>query len=216
THYKFPSTSSGDFKLGLDINLLKRFNHTVPNATVPGGFAVSQLAGWSVPNAPLSSAAGVGATYPKRRATLSLGWHYGDWSAMWSLYFIDHTIEPCTNGQASPTTLLAACTYNFNKANAALYLSGFGVPLPNNGPDRTFDPQGGSAFLAQNHIGAVTYHDVSATYHEDSWNSDFTFGIQNVFGKQPPAAISAFANTYYPFYNRIPGQFFYGRITVKF
>ena len=215
THYKFPSTSAGDFKLGLDINLLKRYNHTVPNATVPGGFAVSQLAGWSTPTAALSSSPGAGATYPKRRATMSLAWHYGDWSAMWSMFFVDHTIEPCTNGQASPTTLLAACTYNFNAKNAAHYLSSFGVPLPNNGAAQTFNPQGTSAFLAQNHIGAVTYHDVSATYHMDSWNTDFTFGIQNLFGKQPPSGISV-ANTYYPFYNRVPGQFFFARASVKF
>ncbi|HEV2112007.1 MAG TPA: TonB-dependent receptor [Gammaproteobacteria bacterium] len=216
THYKFPSTSAGDFKLGLDLNILKRFNHTVPNATVPGGYAVSQLAGWSVPTAPLSTTPGSGATYPKKHATLSLDWHYGDWSAMWTMFYIDHTVEPCINGTASPTTLLAACTYNFNATNAAAYLASFNKPLPDNGPAQSWSPQGHTAFLAQNHIGSTTYHDVEVTYHQDSWNTDFTFGIQNLFGKHPPSGISAFANTYYPFYNRVPGQFFYGRLSVKF
>ena len=216
THYKFPSTSAGDFKLGLDITILKRFDHTVPNATVPGGYATSRLAGWSVPNATMSTSPGSGAVYPKRRATMTLNWHYGDWSAMWSMYYVDHTIEPCTNGQLSPTTLLAACTYNYNAKNAAHYLSSFGVPLPNNGAARTWGPQGTKTYLAQNHIGAVVYHDVEATYHVGSWNTDFTFGIQNLFGKQPPSSISSFSNSYYPFGNRVPGQFFYGRISVKF
>ena len=216
THYKFPSTGVGDFKLGFDITLLKRFDHTVPNATVPGGFAVSRLAGWSVPTAPLSNNPGNGASYPKKHATLTLNWHYGDWSAMWSMFYIDHTVEPCTNGQASPSSLLANCTYNNSAANAAAYNSATSKVMPINGPLQTWSPQGTTAYLAQNHIGAVTYHDVEATYHMGSWNTDFTFGIQNLFGKQPPEGISSFSNSYYPFYNRIPGQFVYGRISVKF
>jgi len=212
THYKFPSTSAGDFKLGLDLNFLKRFDDTV---AAGGGFAVSKLAGWSVgtPNQ--------GASYPKRRATMTLDWHYGDWSAMWSMFYVDHTVEPCLNANASPTTMLAACTFNYNKANAALYnyyfsLGYFAQPLPDNGPARQWGPQGTTEFAATNHVGSTVYHDVEATYHIDSWNTDFTFGIQNLFGKQPPSGVNAFANTYDPFYNRIPGQFFYGRIGVKF
>ncbi|HET7174635.1 MAG TPA: TonB-dependent receptor [Gammaproteobacteria bacterium] len=210
THYKFPSTSMGDFKLGFDLNLLKRFDETVPNATVPGGYAVSKLAGWS------EGSPGVGASYPKKRATLNLAWHYGDWSAMWTLYYIDHTVEPCTNGQVSPTTVVAACTFNQSASNKALVGSS-NLPSAGHGPARTWNPQGiGNSFLAQNYVGSTTYHDVEATYHMGSWNTDFTFGIQNLFGKQPPSGIDAFANTYYSFYNRIPGQFFYGRISVKF
>ena len=210
THYKFPSTSAGDFKLGLDINLLKRFDQTVPNATVPGGFAVSKLAGWSV------GTPGVGASYPKKRANLSLNWHYGDWSAMWSMYYVDHTVEPCVNGFAGPTTLSGHCTYSNNAANNAAYLASFGVPL-NTQPIRTWNPQGVTTYQqGQNYVGSTTYHDVEATYHMGSWNTDFTFGIQNVFGHEPPSGVNAFGNTYYPFYNRIPGQFFYGRVSVKF
>ncbi|HSC46620.1 MAG TPA: TonB-dependent receptor [Gammaproteobacteria bacterium] len=211
THYKFPSTSAGDFKLGLDINILKRYDNTVPNATVPGGFATSRLAGWSV------GSPGVGASYPKRRATMSLAWHYGDWSAMWSLYYVDHTVEPCLNGFASPTTLLAACTYTNTKAHAALYQYYFGTPLTTEAA-RDWDPQGLPTLTqsGQNHVGSTVYHDVEGTYHVGDWNTDFTFGIQNLFGKQPPSGINAFGNTYYPFYNRIPGQFFYARASVKF
>ncbi|HET7175367.1 MAG TPA: TonB-dependent receptor [Gammaproteobacteria bacterium] len=221
THYKFPSTSAGDFKLGVDITILKRFDKTVPNATVPGGYAVSKLAGWSVPNAPLSVNPGSGATYPKRRLNLSLNWHYGDWSAMWSMYYVDHTVEPCTNANASPTTVIANCTYNNDAKNAATYnhyfqLGVFSHPFTANQAAQTWNAQGVTAYLGQNHIGAVTYHDVEATYHMDSWNTDFTFGIQNLFGKQPPSSMSSFSNSYYPFYNRIPGQFFFGRVSVKF
>ena len=77
-------------------------------------------------------------------------------------------------------------------------------------------PFDGSEKVPTNHIGATTYHDVSATYHVDSMNTDFTFGIRNLFDKQPPIAMSAFANSFLPTYYRAPGRFFYGRVGVKF
>ena len=225
THYKLPSTSAGDFKVGLDITFLKRYDATVPDAASVGGFDTSRLAGWS--------ANSNGGSFPKRRATLSLDWHYGDFSANYSLFFVDHMVEPCLNANASPTTILGSCTFNYSPGNAALYQSAFGVPLPNNGPVKTYGPAfahilpnlphrgltevaTNHPYAAENHIGAVTYTDISGTYHMDSWNSDFTFGIQNLWGKQPPMSMSAFANSYSPFYNRIPGRFFYGRVGVKF
>ncbi len=70
--------------------------------------------------------------------------------------------------------------------------------------------------MPTNHIGATMYHDVSATYHVDSINTDFTFGIRNLFDKEPPIAMSSFANSFVPAFYRAPGRFFYGRIGVKF
>ena len=70
--------------------------------------------------------------------------------------------------------------------------------------------------MPTNHLGATTYHDVSATYHADGINTDFTFGIRNLFDKQPPIAMSAFANSFLPTFYRAPGRFFFGRVGVKF
>ena len=70
--------------------------------------------------------------------------------------------------------------------------------------------------VAENHIGATFYHDVSGTYHMDSWNTDFTFGIRNLLDKDPPVAMSAFANSFLPTFYRTPGRFFYARAGVKF
>ncbi|MGH8398843.1 MAG: TonB-dependent receptor plug domain-containing protein [Gammaproteobacteria bacterium] len=184
THYKFPSTSIGDFDLGLNMTFLKDFNATVPNSGSPSGFATSKLAGW-------------GSSFPKRRANLKLGWHYGDWSAMLSEYFIDHMIEPCANSEVSNIT--AVCTYN-------------GV----NGPLKTYGPQGVSQNVADNHIGSVTYSDIEGTYHMDSWNTDFTLGIQNFLDRNPPSSVSAFLNSFNPAYNRVPGRYFYANVGVKF
>ncbi len=77
-------------------------------------------------------------------------------------------------------------------------------------------PFDGAAVVPTNHIGATFYHDVSATYHADGINTDFTFGIRNLFDKEPPIAMSAFANSFLPTYYRAPGRFFYGRVGVKF
>ena len=70
--------------------------------------------------------------------------------------------------------------------------------------------------MPTNHLGATVYHDASVTYHSDGINSDFTFGIRNLFDKQPPISMSAFANSFLPAFYRAPGRFFYGRIGVKF
>jgi iron complex outermembrane recepter protein len=190
THYKFPSSSIGDFKLGLDVTFLKDYNATVPNgsAGAPGfgtGFATSRLAGW--------------VNYPKTRATLGLGWNYGNWSAQLTEYYVEHTIEPCSNAGVSPSTIFPVCTYN-------------GV----NGPQKTWSPQGVKTYTALNEVGSVVYTDLEGTYHMDSWNTDFTFGVQNLLDRHPPMSISAFANSYMPYYNRMPGRFFFGRVSVKF
>lgn len=184
THYKLPSTAIGDFNLGFTLTFLKVFDETIPDPAEASGFAISKLAGW-------------GTQMPKRRANLSLGWHYGDWSAMLSEHFVDHMIEPCQNAQVGGAT--PVCTYN-------------GV----NGPSMTWGPQGTVQYAALNQIGSVTYTDIEGTYHVDPWNTDFTFGIQNLLDRVPPISISAFANSFGTAFNRVPGRMFYARVGVKF
>jgi len=70
--------------------------------------------------------------------------------------------------------------------------------------------------VSGNHIGATFYHDVEAAYHLDSWNTDFSLGIRNLFDKQPPIAMSAFANSFLPTFYRTPGRFFWARWSVRF
>lgn len=205
THYKLPSTSMGDFKLGLDVTFLKRYDSTSPDPAAVGGYDTYRSAGW--------------VNLPKRRATLSLDWHYGDWSANYSLYFVDHTIEPCQNATASPTTSVPPCTWSGGANGQALRSWGTVATvyiIPGLPPSLAGTIENPLAGYGQNHIGATTYHDVSATYHMDSWNTDFTFGIQNLWAKQAPFSMSSFANSYQPYFNRVPGRFFYGRVAVKF
>jgi len=179
THYQFPSTAVGDFKLGLDWTFLKSFVATTPNSSSPTGFSSTELAGTT------TSFGG----YPAQRANLSLNWNYGNWSANWMMQYIHSMYEGCS----------------------ALTLKSFPTFCSN--PTGYYAPTGGTG---ENHLGAVVYNDVQATYHVDSLNSDFTFGIRNVLDKKPPAALTAFANSFLPTFYRIPGRYFYAEVGVKF
>jgi iron complex outermembrane receptor protein len=57
---------------------------------------------------------------------------------------------------------------------------------------------------------------VEVTYHVDTLNSDLSLGARNLFDKQPPIAMSAFANSYLPTFYRTPGRFLYTSVGVKF
>ncbi len=199
THYKFPSTSVGDFKLGLDWSFVKQFVITQPFGA--GALSSQEVSGTtSIPGA-----TGGGSTLfgnPKQRGTLNLMWNSGDWSATWAMEYIGHMIEDCnaltsTAPGAAGTLIATRCD---NQKGTFPFDSGVGA----------------GEVVPTNHIGATTYHDVSATYHVDSINTDFTFGVRNLFDKEPPVAMSAFANSFLPSLYRTPGRFFYGRVGVKF
>jgi iron complex outermembrane receptor protein len=186
-HYAFPATSVGNFKAGLDWTFTKQYVATL--AFGPTGNSSQELSGTTTNGAGTSGVGSVTGGIPKQRATLNLNWTYGDWSANWTTQYVSAMLEDCTDG---PFTInppsRCPLTINFPFANGAV--------------------QG-------NHIGATTYHDVSATYHLDGWNTDFTLGIRNLFDKQPPVAMSAFANSFLPTYYRTPGRFFYASVGVK-
>jgi iron complex outermembrane receptor protein len=209
THYKFPSTSVGDFKVGLDWTFTKQLVLTVPYGS--GALSSQDLAGTVSFPGSIGGVTEVGGT-PKQRGTINLVWNSGDWSATWSMEYIDHMIEDCDG------------TYAFFGVTQA---TGFEAPIsqkevttrctgqPTNTAFGSF-PFDGNTKVPTNHLGATTYHDVSATYHADGINTDFTFGIRNLFDKEPPIAMSAFANSFLPAFYRAPGRFFYGRVGVKF
>ena len=66
------------------------------------------------------------------------------------------------------------------------------------------------------HIGATVYHDVQASYDLDSIKTTFTFGIRNLWDKQPPSSTVQELNNFDPTLYDVPGRFVYGRIGVKF
>ncbi len=204
THYKFPSSSAGDFKVGLDWTFTKSYVLTTPFGS--GALSSQEMSGdTGAPGIAVGSGTEVGG-FPKQRATVNLAWNSGDWSATWAMEYIGHMIEDC-NG-----------VYAFFGAHTPLANSLVATRCTGQPTDTAFGsfPFDGAKYVPTNHIGATTYHDVSATYHVDSMNTDFTFGIRNLFDKEPPIAMSAFANSFLPTFYRAPGRFFYGRVGVKF
>ncbi|HEY3646216.1 MAG TPA: TonB-dependent receptor [Gammaproteobacteria bacterium] len=108
THYKFPSTSAGDFKLGLDWTFLRNYDQTLPNSGSPSGFSTTDLAG---------STTGFGG-FPKQRANLSLAWNYGNLSATWAMEYISNMTEGCValmfaNNLCSQRGATAATSSNY-------------------------------------------------------------------------------------------------------
>ncbi|MGH9561502.1 MAG: TonB-dependent receptor domain-containing protein, partial [Terracidiphilus sp.] len=201
--YKFPSTSVGDFKASLNWTFVKQyvvtqaFGSGQPGSPILSSQEVAGTTSGLVSTIPSAGGTATGGV-PKQRATVGLNWNYGDWSAVWNMEYTGHMTEDCN----------------------AIFGSAPGVAKQlistrcNNIPAGPFPFTTGNQPL--NHIGATTYHDVAATYHLDSLNTDFTFGIRNLFDKVPPIAMSAFANSFLPTYYRAPGRFFYARVGIKF
>ena len=125
------------------------------------------------------------------RSNVATRWEMGDWGATWNVRYYDDQDEDC---QA---------------------FVDYGYSFLCSDPDRIVDNEDGvPTAAAQNHIGATTYHDVSA-YWNAPWNAKITLGINNIGDKDPPRSVQAFANSFDPQYE-VPGRFYYMRYTQKF
>jgi iron complex outermembrane recepter protein len=188
THYKLPSTSVGDFKIGLDWTFLRDY---------------TSIDSDGIPTLQAGTTTAFGG-FPKQKAMLSLNWNYGDWSANWDIKYVHSLYEiGCTN----------ASLFSVGKTPAEV------AQGECSDPGRLVTVNGKPTYPdSKNHLGNWFTHNVQATYHVESWNTDLSFGIRNLFDKQPPAAPnSAFANTFLPaLYPIVPGRYFYGRVSVKF
>ena len=186
THYKFPSTGIGDFKLGLNWTFVRSFVSTTVCSPSPQPNPTKCLPGWQ--STELVGNGSAFTAFPSQKGNISLDWNYGDWSARYFVQYIGSWYEPCTT--ATKTAKECSNPTDFNA-----FSQGTG----------------------KNHQGRTIYHDVEGTYHVDAINTDFTFGIRNLFDKQPPATLTSFANSFIPSVGyRVPGRFFYAQVGVKF
>jgi outer membrane receptor protein involved in Fe transport len=186
-HYKFPSSTAGDFKLGLDWSFTKQYVATLAFGT---GVSSQELSGTTTDGTGTTGVGQVTGGIPKQRGNVIVNWTRGDWSASWNIEYISALVEDCTDGAIA-------------------------INPPSRCPLTINFPFGRGA-VAGNHIGATVYHDVAVTYHVDPLNSDFSLGVRNLFDKEPPIAMSAFANSYLPTFYRTPGRFLYASLGVKF
>lgn len=125
------------------------------------------------------------------RSNLTARWEKGDFGATWAARYYSHQTEDCQ----------FLVNYGFNDLCSDA--------------DRTIgDGQGGSVNAAENKIGATTYSDVTV-YWNTPWNGKVTVGVNNVFDRDPPFSVQAFANSFDPQYE-VPGRFFYLRLNQRF
>ena len=128
---------------------------------------------------------------PRWKVNTSLQWATGNWRTEWDMRYISGMTEPCSDsfdGGAKSLTALGLCS-NPNTTNNS---------------------------LSTNYLGATIYHDISVSYNYDPAKMTFTFGIKNMFNKEPPSSTQQQLNSFDPTVYDVPGRFFYGRIGVKF
>lgn len=192
-NYRFPATSIGQFSASLNGNFIKFFTSCSPS----GNCSNSAGSGFNYSNQGL----------PKHKYQLQVNWDYGPWAATWRTKLIGPMYEQCMSYAIFGVAANSATANLFYKQ---LKNFGYAGNLPH-----CSNPNKGA--YGQNHIGTVVYHDVQASYTVESWNTTFTLGVNNLFNKQPPLSqVQVGSPAYYTYNYRVPGRFFYGRISVKF
>ncbi|BDU17751.1 TonB-dependent receptor domain-containing protein [Lysobacter auxotrophicus] len=142
------------------------------------------------------------------RSNLMARWELGDWGATWSVRYYSSQDESC-----SPAYEEYGFGYLCTDGDRRI-----GIPTDANNNGVWDGTAGGDTIESildpQHHIGATTYHDVSV-YWNAPWNAKIAIGVNNLFDKNPPIVLNAFANTFDPQYE-LPGQFIYFRYSQKF
>lgn len=191
--YRFPSTPIGDFKLNLDATFTKSFVRSYFGLNTQG-----------VPTEFTQEEAGtVTSLIPKHRYNAVLSWEYGPWSAAWSMEIIGPMYEQCQNA-----TIVAD--------GIASVIDGGKDGWCGDILNPTAVAANPEKVVGLNELGTTVYNDIQVTYDIDAWNTDVTLGVRNLFDKNPPISETAFANSYQPYYYRVPGRFIYARVGVRF
>ncbi len=128
---------------------------------------------------------------PRWKALTSLQWTRGNWRAEWDMRYISGLTEPCSDfldGTPLSLTNLGVCS-NPNYANNT---------------------------LSTNYLGQTIYHDVQVNYSYDPAKMTFTFGIRNLFNKEPPSSTQQQLNSFDPTLYDVPGRFLYVRVGIKY
>ena len=188
-NYRLPSTPIGDFTVMADATFTKNYVIAFPG--------ISNITGQPT-EFTRETAGSVSSLIPKHKYNIYLDWDYGPWSANWTVNVIGPMYEICQN-------------------SSARFVIGF--PQVGTGwcSDVITQPGSPQGFQGLNRLGTTVYNNVQLTYSMAAWNADFTVGVRNLFDKNAPISMTAFANSYQPFLGyEVPGRFIYGRIGVRF
>lgn len=128
---------------------------------------------------------------PHWKARTSLQWTAGNWRAEWDMRYISDLTEPCSD--------------SFD--NTPISLTNLGL---------CSNPNYTNNSLSTNYLGQTIYHDAQVSYNFDPAKMTFTFGIRNLFNKEPPSSTQQQLNSFDPTLYDVPGRFFYARIGFKY
>lgn len=126
------------------------------------------------------------------RSNLATTWDYGDFSATWTIRHTSRLRETCGGLEG-------------------FFAAGLSTTQICNTPD--YVNRDGET-EASNFIGSVFYHDVSGAYSAP-WDATIRVGVRNLFKKEPPVSLNAFANSFIQTYD-IPGGQWFVQYTQKF
>ncbi len=128
---------------------------------------------------------------PRIRSTFNVNWALDNWTARWTMRYMSSLKEDCGGGAG-----FAVCGDNVNADSSNV------APTRPNGT---------------NHLGAVTYHDVRASWKVPvKFNFLISAGVNNLFAKDPPTCLSCSLNGYDASNYDLPGRFSYIEASIKF
>jgi iron complex outermembrane recepter protein len=156
--YNFDTESFGNFRINVDTSYIDKYDTTVVIQGSQGAVSILRRQAGTYTN---PSAGGDG-NYSRIRSLGNLAWNYGNFEAAWTSRYIHGFVV----GSDNPNSNIAC-------ADA----SGAWDPIGDAGT-----PQWSCRFAR----GAQTYHNLSLGYKLEPFNTQFRFGVDNVFDKQPP------------------------------
>lgn len=114
------------------------------------------------------------------RSNFGATWLYNDWSVNWAIRHTSSLTESCVIGEINA----GACNNVVTNSDGDVVVA--------------------DSF---NRIGTVFYHDLSASYALP-WDATVRVGARNLFRKDPPLSLTAFANSFLQSYDIPGGQYF--------
>ncbi len=192
--YHLPTTPIGDFTVSATANFIQQdiFCDAVGNC--------QQTAGTTTASAFFGT--------PKHKYKLSVDWNYGAWGATYQMRVVGPMWENCATAPINGFSYASSSSTTGTLADLS-----WCSKIIHTGTDAYGDT---IVTDGQNHLGTTVYSDIQASYTVASWNTTFSFGINNLFNKQPPISRTSFENSYVPNFYDVPGRYFYGRISVRF
>ncbi|MBT8131728.1 MAG: TonB-dependent receptor, partial [Gammaproteobacteria bacterium] len=178
----WPESRYGQFTAQWSNTFLNEYTEIIVDPTAPSGVQRRSLEGVEVNDR----------GKPEWKSTFALNWLYNDWSAAWTLRYIDEQIEKCSSflpNSPDSLTALGLCSQ------------------PNLTDTR----------LSMNKLDSTIFNDLQVTYTPTDRFEGFsvTLGINNVLDEDPPACYSCSLNGYDPSTYDNPGRFTYIRANWK-